>query len=253
MANKKKETGVVAIGDQFTALASVDNLKEVVLANFGTRAATWTDLERIRVGAGGVLTYQVEDEIDGVSGVDEFEALICWWKDQRVWWKTPIGTKGAENGPPNCVSNDLVLGAGVNGFAEPGVPISCDTCPNNRFGKNPAPAIEDNWCKDTRMLFLLRPEKKDAIFPSVLIVPPGSLKPVQKYLMALTSRGLPYFATVHKFTLTGDVSQGGFKYSKVKIDFVRKLEADEVKLVQGFAHAVQPAFETLVPEQDAVE
>jgi len=247
-----EETALVPVGEQFTALQTLDNLKEVVDANFGEGGtASWSSLERIKVGTGGSLSYIIEDEIDGVTPVEEFESLICWWEDHRTWWEVPFD-QGGTGGPPSCSADGSCLtGHGNNGYDEG--KIDCKTCPNNRFGSNPSPKVEGHFCTKTKRMYLLRTERPGVLFPSVLIVPPGSLKQVGDYMMAITSRGLPFYAAIHTFTLTPDQNPAGIKYAKVKIGYSRKLNEDEIVMVRKYADAVQPAFSMLVPDQKSIE
>ena len=236
------------LSNQFPAIQSAASIGAAVAANFedGEQAA-WTDLERIKVGTGGAQIYMFEDEIDGSSTEESFEAIILWTRLERAWWKYPNDFKGEmsegeeKTKNPSCRSDNCETGTGDNGFGQ----RECSECPNNRFDSPGEPVIPGNYCKNTRKIFLLREDRPDVLFPSVLICPPTSLKPVKSYMSALAGRGLPYFHCIHRFVTTPDQNPAGDKYTKVKIEFVRKITEAEIEMVSKFTEAVQPAFQSL--------
>ena len=243
---EEKKANALALTTQFPALDKHEVLAEVVAANFsGGTTASWADLERIKVGSGGAPCFVTEDEIDGAGVIEDFEAIVCWYRDGRSWWMYPIDWKGEVEGGrstfPACSSDDGVHADGDNGFGA----VDCNACPNNRFGKRPGPDIEGNFCRAHRTIFLLREGRDEVLFPSVLVAPPTSLKPISKYMTALATRGIPFYACVHRFTLVEAQNSEGTKYSKIKLEKVRKITDEEVKKVRAFAEAVQPAFESL--------
>lgn len=255
MAEQKKkkqeaETAVVPVTQTFNALQSIDDLKEVVEANFGHRAASVFDLERIGVGTGGTIAYNISDELEGDDVVKEFEAMIAFWTDKRAYWVESYEDAGGGS-PPDCSSEDMVRGIG----SIPGDENSsrlCETCPMNQFGSDPREGGRGKACREMISMFLLRQGREDRLFPSMLIVPPTSLQPVSRYMMALTSRGLPYYGALHRFTLERDRNAAGLEFSKVKMGLVRMLSPEEKKAVKAYSDAMRPTFERVKPDYSDV-
>ena len=244
--SEEKKNAIVPVTETFLALKDTTTLTEVVEANMSGRSARWTDLERIKIPSGGAPVYMIEDALDGISTCQDFEAVMVWYNDSRTWWAESIEDGGAGN-PPACTSEDLHYGDGYNTRPDELGRHECRICPNNRFGA--APIDTDNWCKESRQMFLMRLEKEDSFFPSVLVAPPTSLKPIQKYMMAITSRAIPFYGAVHKFSLTPEKNAQGIDYASIKIGFVRRLEPSEVDAVKNYASAMKPTFGDL-PDSD---
>ena len=91
-------------------------------------------------------------------------------------------------------------------------------------------------------MFVLRLDKPEVVFPSVLRAPPTSLKPVRRYMMGLAARGVPYFAALHKFSLEPATNPAGISYSTIRMSFVRKLEDAEIESLKGYAEMMKQTF-----------
>lgn len=225
---------------ELAALADVSGLGEVMRANVGDQGVSLSALETIKVPSGNTPAFVTENEVDGIETVKEFEAVLCWWQDVRLWWATSADERdSATPEPPSCQSRDLRTGVGDNGTGDG--EHECASCPQNRFGS--ATIESDHYCKEMRQLFVLRKDRPEVVFPSLLRIPPTSLKPVRRYMMALATRGLPYYAVLHKFTLTPAKNAKGIDYSTVKMSMVRKLEPEEIQAVVGYAGAMKEAFQ----------
>lgn len=232
--NLPATTGGSLITTELAALRDTEALAEVMRANMGESGvgASMSALEKIKVPSGDVPVYVTEDEIDGVNSIKEFEAAVCWFVDRRLWWEESM-EDGGGGSPPNCVSTDLRTGVGQPGG-------DCAACPHNRFGSAPDESLP--WCQERRQMFLLRTENKDTVFPSVLSIPPTSLKSVRRYMMSLAGRGLAYFAALHRFSLDTAKNAKGQTYATVKMSLGRRLEPGEVAALKGYAETMTATF-----------
>jgi len=241
-----KANEIVPINQGLAALRDWNNLGEIVQANMGGQTVDFGALESIRVPSGGAPVFVTENEIDGIETAKEFEGLLCWFNDVRAWWSQPFD-EGGGGTQPSCMSNDLLEGVGDNTICNPDDAVEdtheCKKCPNNRFGPN---AVDNggNWCKETREMFVLRQDKPDVVFPSVLRAPPTSLRPIKRYMMGLAARGIPYFGAMHRFSLESATNPAGIAYSTIRMSLVRKLEKEEIESLQGYAEMMRETFST---------
>lgn len=253
---KKKETGLTVVETNYPALVGerLAEVGEIMRENLGMKQASWTDLERIKVPSGDVPQFVVEDPVHGVSMVESFEAICVWFLDRRVWWPKSIA-EGGGGGAPECESVDLVSGRGNNG-TETGGEHVCEQCPQHRFGSVPAypkgapEAILYNWCSQRMMMFLLRKDREKSIFPSILILPPTSIKPVNAYFTGLGGDGIRFYGMTTEFGLMQDQNAQGQSYSVVTVSPGEELSDDERAKVAAYRKAIEPSFRTLQPTQD---
>jgi hypothetical protein len=230
---------LVPITQTHRALADAANLREVVADNLLGQGMSAFDLQRIKVAAGGSPTFTVSDALAGDTMLPKFEGVIVAQQRPRAYWKTqdPSGS------PPDCSSADGLLGEGDNGIDEGR--RRCEDCPQSKFGTAVRAGGElgrGQACKQTARLFVLRMDQRESIFPSMLGVPPGSLKALHKYLAALTGQNVPYWAAVHSFEVTQEKNEDGIKYGQVKVGFVRRLNSDETAAVRSYQAAMQGAL-----------
>lgn len=259
MATKTERTELVPITKEFTALAQVSNLGDVIKANIGEQGISMFSLERIKVGSGESTAFTVTDELGTKQKpLIEFEAVLCSHKGQRGWWAQSMEQTGGGS-PPDCSSTDLVHGYGFNGNAEGTVgEWKCASCPKNQWGsarpKNGAPQ-KGKDCREVKAVLLLRKGREQHIFPSLMIIPPGSLMAFQKYMTALCSQALPYYALLHKFSLVSSKSDGGITYPMLRIEVARRLEKEEMEALLTYAEKIGAAFGKAPPtmRQDDVE
>lgn len=256
---KQEPTTALAVVEQnYPALVGsrLKEVGEVLKMNLGAKQASWTDLERIKVPSGEIPMYMVEDPVHGVSTLETFEAICVWFRDCRVWWPKSIKEGGSGGGGPTCESRDLVQGNGNNGGTDGEAIHACETCPNNRWGKMPAidpesdAAQDHNWCSQRMMMFLLRRERERSIFPSVLIIPPTSIKKVGAYFMGLGGDGIPFFGMTTKFGLLQTQNKKLVTYSVVTVEPGDELLPAEREKVAEYRKAIEPSFEALQIIQD---
>lgn len=241
---------IVPIHNHFVALRDTATLKEVAEANFGTRKASAFDLERIKLGSGGMTQFVITDPVDGEKVVPSFQGVIAFWLGSRVFWQKSFEETGG-GAMPDCASFDLKSGFGA--IEENGDKIKrpCDACPMNQWGSGKQGI--GKACREIVQIFLLRKDANENFFPSLLVAPPGSLKPWNAYMMGLLNKGIPFFAAEHEFTLEREQSKSGVAYAQLRPRFIRKLDDAERAAIASYGAAMKPLFNGVTPTSDFFE
>lgn len=219
------------IPNTFKALAvPAQQLATMLRQNIGNQALKPTDLDRVKVPAGGGVAWEVPS-LKGPESTQVLEGIILFFKDVRAYWKT----KGGTNSPPDCQSNDGVIGIGAPGG-------DCAVCPLAQFGtatdEKGQPA-KGQACKQMRMMLFLR---QDDVIPLLISLPPTSLQPARKFFLRLAGNGLPYYAITTQLRLEKAKNTAGTIYSQVSMSMGRQLEKEEVEKVLLVAQAMQQLF-----------
>jgi hypothetical protein len=232
--------------DAVTALAPIGNfavlrqdatsIAEALAENLGGEQVGPSDLDRIRIPAGGGTSWTVPT-INGEEDAKEFTGVIVGIKTVRSFWQEEFSGEG---NPPDCYSDD-----GVVGHGDPGV--ACASCPLNVFGSAKGAG---KACKERRLLFVLR---ENDFLPVVVALPPASIQPFKKFLMRLSSQGLPYSSVVTSFTLEKDKNSGGIVFSKAKLGVAGVLSSEEAATVRAYAETIRPLLARVRDEQTASE
>lgn len=238
MADQDKDKGSTALaripeGTFALALPNAADLADIMADNFGQTGLSEFDLERIRVPAGGGLSWQLIGPDGTLDEVKAIDGVIVAWKDVRAFWRAPFGTAG--KAPPDCSSQDSVWGHG-----DPGG--DCSQCPYAQFGSktnDKGEQTQGQACKQMRALFIIR---EGEALPSMMGVPPTSIKPIRQYFLRLASGGNRYRDIVSRFTLTPAQNQGGIRYSQVQTQAVKRLSAEAREQIRLYAEAIGTAI-----------
>ena len=222
---------------QITALqADLAAVKQVLAENLGAGGMSEFDLQRIKIPAGGGISFEVTD-LDGEKTVPKIKAVILLHRDVRGYWPDP-DTTGV---PPACHSNDCVSGIGDPGGL-------CGRCPLAQFGS--AAKGKGQACKQVKQLFLLR-DGSDSILPEVFNAPPTSLNNFKKLALMLGGRGVGLSGVVIEIGLTTQKNEGGQKYSEATFKPVSVLSSEEKAKVQELAAIYRPMMDAAAKTIDA--
>lgn len=187
---------------------------ESIAANIGSGAVSEFDLPRLKVPAGGGTVWMVQT-LEGEEPIQALLGVIIWKRDIRTYWQKGYD-ETAERNPPDCQSPD-----GIVGIGEPGG--ECAKCPLAQFGSDPKGG-KGQACAQGEQLFLLT---ESSMLPTLLTLPPTSLKPARQYMMKLIGQGVPYYAALTAVTLKVVPNAAGIKYSQAEFQFVRMLSEQE--------------------------
>lgn len=197
--NDTAETTAVALigGDEFRAVAVIreagGNLMELLQENVGEQISVF-DFAKLTVPSGGGDHWSVPTP-EGTRMEKEIEGIVLLRKAGKAYWSVPLDDS-TENTPPDCTSEDGVLGVGAPGGR-------CAQCPLNQFGT--ASRGKGKACKDKCDLFILT---KTGTLPMVVQVPPTSLKGFKQYGMMLLDAGKDISKIVTKFSLASEMKSG---------------------------------------------
>ena len=198
MAKTEETTAVALIGSaDFRAVAVIgetgENLMELLRENVGDQISVF-DFAKLTVPPGGGDHWSIPTA-DGSKMEREVEGVILMRKSGKAYWKVSLDDS-TENTPPDCTSEDGLIGIG-----EPGG--SCPSCPLNQY--ETAQKGKGKACKDKCDIFILT---KNGILPMVIQVPPTSLKNFKQYGMLLLDAGKDISKVLTKFSLNVETKSG---------------------------------------------
>lgn len=233
---KKEETVLAKIGEgQYPVLSGAaqgGDISRVIEKNLGDGAgdATAFDLPRIQIPTGGGGDWT----LPGGESPKVLEGIIVAWQDVRAYWpdEEPMGE------PPQCQSPD-----GRTGYGEPGG--KCKQCPLAEY--ETAANGAGQACKAMKRLFLLLPED---LLPTLLTLPPTSLKPCREYFMRLIQKGVAYDALATKISLDSAKTDGGISYSKAEFEAGNTLTKEQAEAVEKYRQSIKNLLETRVTAAD---
>ena len=232
----KSEFSILAPQKRTSSKFSPEEIKE----NAGKRAPSISDLDKIKVPAGGAIMWEVLDVNGEEDNVKTFEAVIMAAQDVRVFYATKYS---GGNEPPDCLSLDMIHGL-VGEDCPPDVTGECASCPKAEWGSatnDKGDPAGGKACSERKQMLLFRPDDQA---PVVLSVPPTSLKEVENYIRRLPiSRDELYWSCVTKFALKKEKSGSGIAYSQIVCDFVRGLNDEERETMRGIRSQYIPALE----------
>lgn len=204
-------------------------LGDMLRQNIGAQGLKPTDLDKIKVPAGGGQSWEIPT-LKGVESSPVIEGIILHFKDVRTYWKERDGG----NNPPDCSAADGMYGIGTPGG-------DCVKCPFAQFGSgidekgNPT---KGQACKSMRLLLFLR---QNDIIPLIVSLPPTSVQPSKKYFLRLVGNGFPYYAVTTQLRLD-KTTNGKNAYSVASFAMGRELSREEVSNVQTIGQVVRELF-----------
>jgi len=210
---------------QAWAPAQVDaaELAEVLEASPSTEGFGPRDLEMIKIPAGGQLIWDIPT-MDGRDGARHFDAVVLHYHTHRKWWEQAYGAGPV--GPPDCESNDGLLGLGNPGGA-------CKQCPLNHVKRS----REDRTCPPRQYLFLMLPEMP---MPVLLDLPVTSLAVWGDYVnKALKARLKLPWRVITRFELNkATATLGNDNFSRLSVSLVADIPKEEWAAIEGYRQAL---------------
>jgi hypothetical protein len=201
--------------------------------NIGAQGLSTFDLDKIKVPGGGAVSWEIPT-LEGPKPFQVLEGIIVHFKDIRSYWKEKYGA-GAGNVPPDCNSDDGVVGVGNPGG-------DCQKCPLAQFGtatNEKGEPTAGQACRQIRLMLFLRQE---SLVPMLVVIPPSSSKNARQYFLRLISNGYPYYGVTTQLRLERQKSGGGVAFSQATFAMGRKLEPQEFERVQVIGLAMKELF-----------
>ena len=226
-------------------------MQSLISANIGKAGISPFMLERVKVPAGGGLFWLVPS-LDGEIPMREVEGIICHFRDLRAFWpkKSGNGGTGAIGGPPDCFSEDALVGHGRRFDGDEDATHDCLSCRFAQFGSDPRGG-RGQACSARRAVFLLRP---DTILPWLFMLPPTSIQPCDKFFIHLMSYRIPFYGAVVRIGLEKRQNAVGQDFSRAVFGRGRPLSADERAKIESLRRVLCPALDrTRMPVDDLFE
>ena len=241
MVQAETQTAMVALqkGEYALTEFSPDELREAIQMNFEGEELRPSDLDRVRIPAGGGIAWEVPTPEGEVEPAKALTGIIVHHKTARAYWESSLEDSGG-GAPPDCKSADGTTGNGTPGG-------NCAKCPMNQFGSDSRE--RGKACKEMKLLFLLKP---DSLLPIVVVLPPTSLQPFKKYLMRLTSAAVAYSRVETEIKLEKESNTDGIDYARAVFKATQRLDPASAKFVSEYAKSMRGAFEgTEISSDDA--
>jgi len=231
---------LVKVGSEYRVLALQSGELAQMLADIGPMSAF--DVPRIHVPAGGYTMWTVPTP-RGEEDMKEISGVILYVKPARVFWHVSYEDLGGGL-PPDCSSDDLLVGVG-----DPGG--ECPRCPFNQFGTVVRRGGgRGKACRELRLLFMALPTR---LLPVVVVAPPTSLKRVKQYLYSLASEGKRSYHVLTSLTLVKE-RIGIFDVSVIHPRLVQELAAEEMDRFREIVEEMKPNWQQIeVTSEDVRE
>jgi hypothetical protein len=199
----------------------------------------------IKILHAGALMFQMPPDEEGeVKQVKDFSAQILLHQRVNAYWEKSYEETGG-GVPPDCSSLDGIIGS-VHG--------ECLKCKFNQFGSELTKDGSQGSGKACKNMMRIYVRIGQDLLPSVLIVPPTSLREYSAYAVKLTQKAKPLPVVLSKFSLEPAQNKQGIKYSKLVCSMEKVLTEKEFK--EGLAmrkvyenHMKQRPIEADVEEQ----
>ena len=210
------ETALNPVESNYLALNN--NALDIIRANLKSQPLTLDLFDIVKSPSGGSTVFSVP----GLSGDEpekELVGIVLDFSTPRAYWDTPDPVEGT---PPVCMSQNSIISC--DGKA-------CAHCPHNDFGSKDGES-NAKACKESVLLFLLRPE---SIVPLLVRVPVTSKGRFLKYSTRLLSTLTPLNSVVTRITLEKATSKSGKPYALFNFEAVSRLAPEEAANAKAYA------------------
>lgn len=214
------------------------------LAGFGKMR-----FDKIRMPAGGGLTFEVADETGAVVPVQEIRGVIIDHFSFRAWWEKSFEDKTDDDDKrPDCYSADGVTGTGC---PDKGIPEGqqCASCKYGAWGSDRRGGRGKD-CSDKIRVHILR---EGEVFPVFIDLPATSHANLKDYIKRLTNRLKHYYAVVTSVKLEKDKSAGGISYSKATFAKAADLSPAERQAIKQYVGTIRDSMRRVDAETIAAE
>lgn len=227
----KGEIATVESKDYLLLHATKDQLA-VAEAHAKKKRLSIFNLERAKLPSG---TSKGEWTVAGPEGdyyTPKLPGMILDVREWRTWYRETFEESGGGT-PPDCSSEDAITGHGDrDGDGNLG-PHDCLTCPKAQWGSARKGSGQD--CAERRAIFLLR---DDNIFPMLVVLPPTSIGPVDKFTQALAGKLADPAHYEVSLGMEQDKNAEGIKFHKLMVKITRKLDAAGIERVKAWQSVI---------------
>lgn len=242
-----EETGTDMIQRNPTGFAIVDDSEaREVMAQVESLGISNYQLNRLRMPAGGGVSWEIED-LEGTRSEAKLDVIILAVKgQQKAWWKVAYEQAGGGS-PPDCSSQDGVFGFGMNTLDESAVAEKhqCASCAWNEFGSSRGAGAGKD-CSDNALVFFYREHSR---IPSLLVASSTSIQPLNKYIFDLLDAGKAMQGCITTLALRRAQSKSGIAYSVLDLKWKRDLDPEDTAAMT----AIRKQFRARLESFDAFE
>ncbi len=236
------ETALAVSTSSFAIMNSELSFKDIITENLGGSAFSVFDLDTIKVPTAGGTSWEIPT-LEGTESTKTLEGVIVGKRTVRSFFNKPFDGSGE---PPLCASQDGEIGYGdplEKGMSER---RACSNCPMNQWGSDPKGG-KGKACTEKLMLFVLR---ETEMLPSVVVIPPSSLKVMSKYFLRLAGKGRVYHSVITSLALAKVKNATGIAYAEVVPSVAGELSAQESAATRSYHESLSSLFATMeVPEE----
>lgn len=186
------------------------------------------DLDRVRVGGVEALTVPIEGVIVHAQHRRAFFGTMAYSPDGEL--VVHRDSEAVEGTPPDCSSEDGIHGRGVPGG-------DCADCPLSLFGSSGDTRAAA--CKEIRFVYMA---KGGELMPTVVQIPPSSLKAYRTYYREVFTTGKPFDAVLTRVSLKPAKNERGVAYNELAFERVRDLDREEREAASAYRQAIQAVF-----------
>lgn len=230
-----------------TALATIDTgtylalqeggaIAEAMEANLGEGASLReSDLTRVTIPTGGSTTWIIPG-LRGDEPAKTIEGILVYMTVRGILWPKAEPEEGSL---PALVSHDLKTARRVSDDLSADFLRSIEDARTGVDTYDWAKLPQTQWgsgkdgagkaAKEQRVLYILR--QGDPL-PLVVVIQPGSLKDWQKFVLAMTKAGIPYWRAVVSLGLEKTSSSGGQPFSKVVPQLAGELTPEQGAVIR---------------------
>lgn len=227
--------------------------------------------DKIRMPAGGGLTFEVADENGEIAPAQEIRGVIIDHFPFKAWWEKSFEEKTDDDDKrPDCYSADGITGTGC---PTKGIPEGqkCANCPKGAWGSDRRGGRGKD-CSDKIRIHVLR---EGEVFPVFIDLPATSHANLKDYIKRLTNRLKHYYGVVTVIKLEKDKNAGGISYSKATFakaadltpaekvamkqyidsmkDTIRQIDAETIAAEPGEVHSSGPDLDKMDFTDDPAE
>ena len=221
-----KTTDIAVPQTTAIALASPSALADIA-SNIAMEPLRAADLDRIKVPGGGGTAWEVQT-LDGIKHVPLLRGIVLASKMGRAYWEDEFS---GESNPPDCMSLN-----GLTGEGKPGG--NCEACPFNEYES--AKKGKGKACKEQRTIMALL---EGDLLPTVLRVPPSSLKAWRSYMMRVSKGGKRVQHVITDMSLNKAKSSDGISYAEIVFTSAGVLAEEEVAAIESYISSVASSLE----------
>ena len=205
--------------------------------------------DKVKMPAGGGLTFEVADENGNVVPMQEIRGVIIDHFPFKAWWEKSYEEKTEDDDKrPDCYSSDLITGTGC---PAKGIPAGqpCSNCKYGAWGSDRRGG-KGKDCNDKIRIHILR---EGEVFPVFIDLPATSHSNLKDYIKRLTNRLKHYYGVVTSIKLEKDKNAAGTVFSKATFSKAADLTPAEKVAMKQYIDSMKDTIRQIDAETIAAE